>query len=137
MEANFLILKFKILLLLLCLTNAFSIEVLIANKKINYHAKILKSDLHVSEVFKLTKRCIPLKYEDLKNNKYIAKHFINKNSVLCLSSVTSFKKNAIIFNFGNIQIEENGKVVFENEKYITIKQNNGKLKKIYKNGINK
>ena len=43
----------------------------------------------------------------------------------------------MIFNFGNIQIEQNGEIIFQNDKYITIKKNNGKVKKIYKNGQNK
>ncbi len=137
MEENLLILRFNLLFLLLMLCHLNAIDVLIAKNKISYNAPILKKDLRLLSVEKIKKRCEPLSLKRLDSNKFIAKHFINKNTVICESSVKVYKKNSVIFNFGNIQIEQNGKIIFENDKYITIKKSNGKLKKIYKNGQNK
>lgn len=137
MEENLLILRFNLLFLVLLLSPLTAVDVLIAINKIDYNAPILKKNLRLLSVENIKKRCVPLTIKALDNEKYISKHFINKNSVICKSSVKIYKKNSVIFNFGNIQIEQNGKIIFQNDEYITIKKNNGKVKKIYKNGQNK
>ena len=137
MEENLLILRFNLLFLVLLLCKLTAVDVLVAINKIDYNAPILKKNLRLLSVANIKKRCEPLTVKALNNGKYISKHFINKGSVLCKSSVKSYKKNSVIFNFGNIQIEQNGKIIFENDEYITIRKNNGKVKKIYKNGQNK
>lgn len=136
-EENLLILRFNLLFLVLLLSKLTALDVLIAINKIDYNAAILKKNLRLLSIENIKKRCVPLRIEDLNNGKYISKHFINKNSIICKSSVKPYKKNSVIFNFGNIQIEQDGKILFENDKYITIRKNNGKVEKIYKNGQNK
>lgn len=131
-------LKFKLLLLCIFLTsNLFSAKILSAKIKIQYKELISTSSLKYITLDKLPNRCNPLLLEHLDQNKYIAKHYIKKGSILCLEDVKVYKKESVLFNFGNIQIEKDGKVIFENDKYITIKKRNGKIEKIYKNGINK
>ena len=130
-------LKFKFLLLCIFLTsNLFSSKILSAKVKIQYKELININSLLLINVNKLPKRCNPLLFKHVENNKYIAKHYIKKGSIICLEDVKAYKKQSVLFNFGNIQIEKDGKVIFENDKYITIKKRNGKIEKIYKNGIN-
>lgn len=44
------------------------------------------------------------------------------------------KNNSVLFNFGSIQIERPGKIIFENDEYIRIKREDGQVEKIYKDG---
>lgn len=129
------ILKHKILLLsCFILFELNAIEVIIAKNKIPYNAIISSKDLALKNVLKLKRGCKIFTLEDLEKNQYITKHYINKGNVICLNDIKTYKKETVLFKFGNIEIEKNGKKVFENDKYITIKKRDGKLEKIYKDG---
>ena len=128
--------KSKILFLIfIFINNHFAIDVLVAKKKIAYKEIIKISSLQKITLKKLNKNCDPLKISDLNKYKYVSKHYINKKSVICFKDIKKYKNESVIFNFGSIEIEKDGQIVFENDKYITIKKRNGKLEKIYKNGI--
>lgn len=114
--------------------NLYSIDVIVANSKINYKEVISLKKLSSSNVLSVKKYCIPVSMNDIKQDKYFAKHYIRKGAVLCLKDIEKYTKNSILFNFGSIQIERNGKLIFENDKYIKIKRNDGKIEKIYKDG---
>lgn len=130
------ILKSKILFLIfLFVHNLFAIDVLVSKNNIAYKDIIKLSNLKIVKVEKLQKTCKALKINDLKKRKYISKHYINKKSIICLKDIKIYKKDSVIFNFGTIEIEKDGIIVYENDNYITIKKRNGKLEKIYKNGI--
>ena len=130
------ILKSKILFLIfLFVHNLFAIYVLVSKNNIAYKEIIKLSNLKIVKVEKVQKTCKALKINDLKKRKYISKHYINKKSIICLKDIKIYKKDSVIFNFGTIEIEKDGIIVYENDNYITIKKRNGKLEKIYKNGI--
>ena len=127
--------KFKVLFLLFFFTvNLYSIEVIIAKTKINYKEMISLEKLSKSEVLSVKKYCIPATVKDFETSKFVATHYIRKGSVICLKDIAKYKKNSVVFNFGAIQIEKNGKVIFENNEYIRIKREDGKIEKIYKDG---
>jgi hypothetical protein len=129
--------KIKLFVLFLTL-NLFSqtIQVVpISNKVIGFKAKIYSSDVRLIRVNDkyFCKEYIDIKI--LKQNKYFAKHYIAKNKLLCKKDLFVPISRRIAFQFGNLEIEKDGEVIRETEKYIKIKNLNGKIEKIYKNGI--
>lgn len=135
MEEVFLMLRLKCLFFVIIFSiNLYSIDVIVANSKINYKEIISVEKLSSLNVLSVKKYCIPATIDDLEKDKYFAKHYIRKGSVICLKDIEKYSKNSILFNFGSIQIERNGKLVFENDEYIKIKRNDGKIEKIYKDG---
>ena len=129
--------KIKLFVLFLTL-NLFSqtIQVVpISNKVIGFKAKIYSSDVRLIRVNDkyFCKEYIDIKI--LKQNKYFAKHYIAKNKPLCKKDLFVPISRRIAFQFGNLEIEKDGEVIRETEKYIKIKNLNGKIEKIYKNGI--
>lgn len=105
-------------------------------KIINYKNKIYSSDVRLIKVSKkfFCKKNINLNI--LKKNKYHAKHYIAKNKPLCFKDVFIPESRKINFRFGNLEIERDGEIVKETEKYIKIKNSDGKIEKIYKDGRN-
>ncbi len=126
----------SLLLVSLFSLNLYSIEVIITTSKINFKEIISSSKLTVSNVEKVKKFCIPMKVSDFTKKKFIAKRYLKKGTVLCAKDVQDYDKNkeSVVFNFGSIQIERPGKVIFENDKYIKIRKLDGKIEKIYKDG---
>jgi len=114
--------------------NLYSIEVLVTNSKINYKEIISIKKLSSANVLSVKKFCIPATIRDFENDKYYATHYIRKGSVICLKDIEKYSKSSILFNFGSIQIERDGKLIFENDEYIKIKKRDGKIEKIYKDG---
>jgi len=128
-------LRLKSLFVLLILSlNLYSLEVIITNSKINYKELIDLTKLSSSTVLSVKKFCIPIQISDLKNKKYIAKRYLKKGSVICKKDIKEYSKKSVLFNFGTIEIEKQGKIIFENNKYIKIKKIDGKVEKIYKDG---
>lgn len=128
-------LRHKYLFFFLIFTvNIFARDILIANKNIAYKSLILNEDLSLVSNAYMKKYCEPISLDMIQNNKYISNRFIKKNTVVCKDDVSLYKKNSVIFNFGSIQIERNGKLIFENDEYIKIKKENGDIEKIYKDG---
>jgi len=123
-----------ILLLFLFFMPLYAIEVLLTTEKIHYNQIVGIKQFKKAEIRKLNKICKPLKFEDLKEKKYVATHYMKENYIICRNDLKEYKKNFILFNFGAIQIQREGKVIFENKEYIKIKKINGKIKKIYKDG---
>lgn len=121
-------------LLMLFSINLYAVDVIIAKSKINYKEIISIQKLSKHKVSSIKKFCVPATVNDFQSNKYIATHYIKKGSVICLKDIELYNKNSILFNFGAIEIEKNGKIIFENDKYIRIKKDNGKIEKIYKDG---
>lgn len=128
------ILKLSFVITLLLSTNLFAINVIVAKSAMNFEEKIDTKKLRLVNVATIKKSCIPLTLKDIQNNEYITTHYINRNSILCQKDVKTYKDNSVLFNFGSIQIEKKGKVVFENDKLIRIKNENGKIEEIYKDG---
>lgn len=136
MEDLFLKLKHNIIILSLFAFsfNSFAIDVIVATSKINYKEKIDSSKLRLSKVNELKKSCKALTLKIYNSDTFIAKHVIKKGSIICLKDIKTSKQESVIFKFGSLQIEKEGKILFENNEYIRIKKNDGKVEKIYKDG---
>ncbi len=129
-------LRLSFFFIFLCL-NANAIDVILTKEPISFEEEVKLSKLRLGKVDVLKKYCVPVTLKDLEKNKYVAKHYINKKVVLCKRDIKPYKKSAVVFDFGNIQIEQKGKIIFENKKFIRIKKADGKIEKIYKDGSKK
>lgn len=124
----------SLFILVLVSLNLYSIEVVVTNTKVNYKEKIDLNKLSSANVLSVKKFCIPITIKDLEANKYIAKRYLKRGTILCTKDIEEFSKKSVLFDFGTIEIEKEGKIIFENDKYIKIKKPNGKIEKIYKDG---
>ena len=127
------ILKFSFLCILLSI-NSFAVSVLIAKESINFEEKIDSSKFIVQNVSDISKACIPLKLSDIQKQDYVTTHFINKNTIICQKDVKDYKDTGVIFNFGGVKIEKKGKIIYENDQFIRIKNLDGSIEQIYKDG---
>lgn len=127
------ILKLSFLCLFLSV-NSFAISVLISKESINFEEKIDYSKLRLENISEIGKSCIPLKLSEIQNEEYISTHYINKNSIICQNDVRKYKDNGIVFNFGGLKIEKKGKIIYENSEFIRIKNLDGTIEQIYKDG---
>ena len=123
-----------ILLLLIFSSTLFSYEVLTTRKDIKFKEKITKENLVLKQVDTLSKNCTPLSLQELDNGVFTASHYIFKDSILCSNDVVKYEKESVIFDFGSLQIEHEGKIIYENDQYIRIKKQDGTIEEIYKNG---
>ena len=122
-----------VLIYILIIINLNASLILVSNKDIQYKEVINNDNLQYLSSNKNT-RCNLFDIELLKKDKYQAKHFIFKNKPICNKDVQKIVINKIQYDFGNILIQRDGKVIGENKKYIKIKNYDGKIEKIYKNG---
>ena len=127
------ILKLSLLCLLLSV-NSYAISVFIAKESINFEEKIDSSKLIVQNVSDISKACIPLKLSDIQKQDYVTTHFINKNTIICQKDVKDYKDTGVVFNFGGVKIEKKGKIIYENDEFIRIKNLDGSIEQIYKDG---
>jgi hypothetical protein len=132
-EGKYLILRLSFICFLFSI-NVFALSVLVTKEAINYEEKLDPSKLKMENIKELNKSCIPLKLSQIQNNEYITTHYINKNVIVCLKDVKKYKDNSILFNFGALQIEKKGKIIYENDDFIRIKNLDGTIEKIYKDG---
>ena len=126
-------LRLSFFLIFFC-TNIMAIPVLVSKQAINFEQKIDPSMFKIKNVSQLNKACIPLKITDVKSNEYITTHYINKNTIVCKKDVKVYEDNSVVFNFGGIEIEKQGKIIYESEDFIRIKKDDGSFEKIYKDG---
>ena len=106
-------------------------------KTINWKEKIVSTNVKLvkeNSQFKCKKY---LDINTLKKNKYRAKHYILKNKAICLNDVFIQSDKKVRFDFGFIEIEKEAKIIKETDQYIKIKNLDGTMTKIYKNGRNK
>ena len=127
------ILKLSFIVFLLNI-NLFAISVLVSGKTIAFEENIDTSKVEVKEVGEINKFCIPLKLSDIQESNYITTHHINKNTVVCMKDVKKSENESIIFNFGGLKIEKKGKIIYENKDFIRIKNVDGTIEQIYKDG---
>jgi hypothetical protein len=112
----------------------FSVEVVIAKVDIPYKVAITPSNVAILQLDKLPANCKPITIKELKKGKYLTSKYLQKDKVICHSDLDEETNNKIIFNFGAIQIETDGKIIYQNDEYVKIKRSNGKIEKIYKDG---
>ena len=132
MEEIFLILKLSFVFLLN--VNLFAISVLVSKESISFEEKLDSSKVAVQNVTDINKSCIPLKLSELQNTDYITTHHINKNTIICSKDVKKYENESIVFNFGGLKIEKKGKIIYENKDFIRIKNVDGTIEQIYKDG---
>jgi hypothetical protein len=51
-----------------------------------------------------------------------------------MKDVRKSDNQSIIFNFGGVKIEKKGKIIYENKDFIRIKNVDGTIEQIYKDG---
>lgn len=136
MEGIFLILKLSFLCLFLNI-NTFAIDVLISKDAIKFEEKINASKLKLQNINEINKACIPLRLDEIQNEEYISSHYINKNTIICQKDVKKQNDEGIVFNFGGLKIEKKGKIIYENNEFIRIKNLDGTIEQIYKDGRTK
>ncbi|PLY09846.1 MAG: hypothetical protein C0625_01225 [Arcobacter sp.] len=124
----------SLFLFFLFFQNLHSFEVIKTNVNINYKEIINIKKLSSANVLSVKKFCIPIRIKDLENKKYVAKRYLKKGTVLCTKDIESYEKKSVLFDFGVIEIEKQGKIIFENDEYIRIKRVDGTIEKIYKDG---
>lgn len=127
------ILKLSILVFLLNI-NLFAVSVLVSKVAINFEEKLDSSKVVAQNVVEINKSCTPLTLSQLQNEEYITTHYINKNTIICIKDVKKYENESVIFNFGGVKIEKKGKVIYENSDFIRIKNIDGTIEQIYKDG---
>ncbi|MEA3288576.1 MAG: hypothetical protein U9Q04_00230 [Campylobacterota bacterium] len=106
----------------------------VSKKPINWKGQLTPYEvklMHISNKYNCKKY---LNIQSLKDGKYRAKHYILKDKAICAEDVYIEKSKKIKFNFGLLEIERSGEVVRETDDYIKIKNRDGKIEKIYKDG---
>ncbi|MDD3024982.1 MAG: hypothetical protein PHY49_00235 [Aliarcobacter skirrowii] len=111
-----------------------AITVLVTKDAIKLDEKITISKLEEKEYENVPRTCTPMTKKEIEEGEYIATHYINKNSVLCLRSVKLFEDYSIVFNFGGVKIEKKGTIIYENDEFIRFKNLDGQVEQIYKDG---
>ena len=122
-----------ILIFIILFVSLNSKEILISNKDIKYHEILdYKNLMYVNSDKKVL--CKAFNKEILLNTNYRAKRYIIKGHPICQKNVQIYIKNKIRYDFGNIVIEKDGKIIGETSNYVKIKNLDGTVDKIYKNG---
>jgi len=127
-------LRLSLFICFLSVVNLQAMSVLVAKEPIMFEEKLSPSKLKLINVSSIKKACIPITLAQIQNNEYKTTHYINRNSIICQKDVEVYKDEAVVFDFGSIQIEKKGKIVFENDQFIRIKKADGTIEKIYKDG---
>jgi hypothetical protein len=109
---------------------------LVSIKDIKYKQLLEYGDLQKKYLDK-TIRCTMFDKNKLLENEYRAKRYILKGKPICNKDVEIAKRDKIKFDFGNIVIERDGKVIGETKQYIKVKNPDGSVDRIYKNGQNR
>ena len=108
----------------------------LASKSINWKGSVKRSDVYLVEVDKKNRCKGYIDIDKLITGKYRAKHYIMKNRKICKNDLYEVKNSKITFNFGLLEIQRDGQIVNETNSYIKIRNKDGKIEKIYKNGNN-
>lgn len=127
------ILKLSFLAILLNITLEAT-SVIVAKEAIKLDEQIVASKIRVQNSANVNKSCEPISLNDIQNEIYIAKHHINKNTIICKKSIKQFSDETIVFNFGGLEIERKGKIIYENKDFIRFKNLDGTIEQIYKDG---
>jgi len=121
--------------IIIFLSSLNAVEVLVSKVNINYKNILDPQNLYIKNIAKDI-RCTTFDKNLLKKAKYQAKRYIIKGTPICYKDVQKVIINTVKFDFGNIEIQRVGKIVSENKDYVKIKNYDGKIIKIYKNGQN-
>jgi len=109
----------------------------LSNKNIHYKSKIYSYNVRLIQENKHYKCKKYIDLLTLKENKYFALHYIVKDRPICAEDVFIPQSNTIRFKFGNLEIEKDGTIIKETDQYIRVKNLDGTIDKIYKDGRNR
>jgi len=124
----------KIALFIIFIThNLFAANILVSNVNIKYKQHLNYDNLSIQTTNKKI-RCTMFDMNKLLSNTYEARHYIIKNKPICNKDVKISFVKKIRYDFGNIVIQRDGEVIGETKKFIKVKNNDGTIYKIYKNG---
>lgn len=126
----------KIVILLTYLLSSYMLSemILVSNKDINYKEIVDEKNLrYIQSDQKI--RCRVFDKNLFRVKSYEARHYIKKNRAICYKDLKMVKVNKVRYDFGNIVIQRDGKILGETNEYIKVKSNNGKIYKIKKNGF--
>ncbi|RXJ90213.1 hypothetical protein CRV01_03370 [Arcobacter sp. CECT 8983] len=115
-------------------TKLFAINVIIAKEDIHFNKFITLEMITMGKVQSVKRHCVPSTIDDFRTKKVQATHYMKKGYVICKDDIKEFNQKSVLFDFGAIEIEKNGRIIFENDEYIRIKKSNGDIEKIYKDG---
>jgi hypothetical protein len=126
----------KILFIFLSLTIYVNASILVvkSSEDIEYRNIISKKNTYLVYEDDIPSYCTPITKDDVQSNKLKAKVFIKKNRIICKKNVYIPTNNKLIFDFGSIKIETDGKIIKETDNFYKIKNNDGKIETIYKDG---
>lgn len=95
-----------------------------------------KEDFIYKEVSKIKFSCKPyFSIKKILDLNYISKAHKRRGEVVCSKDFRKAKKkDRILFNFGSIEIEKDGKIIKETKDRVRIQNSNGKFETIYKDG---
>ncbi len=122
-----------IVLSLLLLCSVYGKEILISTKDIPYHQILDYNNLINIKSDKNT-RCTMFDKQKLLKGTYQSKRYIIKGYPICNKDVQRTIKSKIRYDFGNIIIERDGKIIGQTKQYVKVKNSDGTVEKIYKNG---
>jgi hypothetical protein len=111
------------------------IDVLVATKNIRLNDKLTQHNVKLQSIHLRDRSCTPLKLQSLLKDEYTAANYIIKGSVICTRNANKYEKQSVVFDFGTLEIEQEGKIIFENDEFIRIKKLDGSIEKIYKDGL--
>lgn len=128
--------KKLIIVLVILLTSTYGMEkVLLTKKNLQYKEILNKDDLIEKNTYKpLSRNCIPFSLEMLDQGTFITLHYIRKGSIICTKDVERYVRRSVKFDFGSFEIEKVGEIILETDDYVKIKDKDGRVEKIYKDG---
>ncbi|RXK05298.1 hypothetical protein [Halarcobacter bivalviorum] len=118
----------------LLLAKLFAIEVVVATQDIHYNEFVTDKMVRKTEVKSVKRNCTPASFEAFKTKKLQATHYMKKGFIICQNDIKEYSNESVLFNFGSIQIEKHGEIIFENDEYLRIRKSDGEIEKIYKDG---
>lgn len=127
----------RILFILSIITSfLFGDVVLVSTKDIAFKQNLDYGDLKLSYIDEKV-HCDMFDKQKLLNETYQSIRYIPKGRPICNKDVKKVIEHKVEFNFGNIQIIKDGEYLGETKEYIKIKNKDGSVDRIYKDGTQK
>jgi hypothetical protein len=126
--------KSFLIFLLFCGSLYSSSVVVKSSTTIKYKDTISTKNTILDFANELPYGCVPITKDQAKSLKYKAKTVLKKNRIICEKDIYKPQNSKLIFNFGTIQIEKYGKVIKETKDYYRIRNEDGTIENVYKDG---
>ena len=135
--------KYSLLVTTFLLTNLVSSNLKVAPitiKNIGYHKPIVIGNFNLVQVNENNIKKYRIRCQEfpdislMRKGQYRTKHYISKNKIICKKDVYVPVVRKVKFKFGMIEVEREGSIIKETNQYIKIKNLDGSIEKIYKDG---